>query len=96
MEGKPLSTTIISSLISAFAALAVCLINNHFTRAETQKKHEQTVELITYRLDQLEKKVDKHNQVIERTYELEKRADVLEEKVKVANNRIKDLEQKGA
>ena len=48
--------------------------------------------LITYRIEQLEKKVDKHNNTIERTYELEKKVDVLEERVEVANHRIKDLE----
>lgn len=37
--------------------------------------------LMEYRLVQLEKKVDKHNQVIERTYELEKRAAVIETEV---------------
>ena len=34
----------------------------------------KTSALIAYRLEQLEKKVDKHNSVIERTFELEKRA----------------------
>ena len=48
--------------------------------------------LIAYRLEQLEKKVDLHNSVISRTYELEARADVIEEKIKVANNRLKTLE----
>lgn len=48
--------------------------------------------LTSYRLEQLEKKVDKHNQVIERTYNLEKQTEVLCEKIKVANNRIGDLE----
>ncbi len=48
--------------------------------------------LTTYRLAQLEKKVDKHNQVVERTFKLEERAAVLEEDVKVANHRIDDLE----
>lgn len=42
--------------------------------------------LTNYRLSQLEKKVDKHNSVIERTY-------ILEEKMKVANHRIDDLEK---
>lgn len=37
--------------------------------------------LMEYRLQQLEKKVDKHNQVIERTYELEKRAAVVETEI---------------
>ena len=49
--------------------------------------------LIEYRILQLETKQDKHNQVIERTYRLEDRANLLEEKIKVANHRIDDLEQ---
>lgn len=36
--------------------------------------------LTNYRIEQLEKKVDKHNTVIERTYRLEERVDNLEEK----------------
>ena len=50
--------------------------------------------LIAYRLEELEKKVDKHNSVIERTYSLEETQAVLEEKIKVANHRIDDLEKK--
>lgn len=42
--------------------------------------------LTNYRIEQLEKKVDKHNSVIERTF-------ILEEKMKVANHRIDDLEE---
>lgn len=45
-------------------------------------------QLVKYRIDQLEKKVEKHNSIVERTY-------LLEEKVKVANHRIEDLERKG-
>lgn len=44
-------------------------------------------QLIKYRIEQLEKKVEKHNSIVERTY-------ILEEKVKVANHRIEDLERK--
>ena len=50
--------------------------------------------LIAYRLEQMEKKVDKHNQVVERTYALEEKTGLLEERVKVANHRIDDLERK--
>lgn len=48
--------------------------------------------LTNYRIEQLEKKVSVHNQLVERMYEIEKREDVMEEKVKVANHRIDDLE----
>ena len=50
--------------------------------------------LTMYRIEQLEKKVDKHNTVIERTYKLEQRACVVDEQIKVANHRIDDLEEK--
>ena len=50
--------------------------------------------LIAYRLEELEKKVDKHNSVVERTYGLEEAQAVLEEKIKVANHRIEDLEKR--
>jgi len=49
--------------------------------------------LTQYRLEQLEKKVDVHNQVIDRVYKLEERTELQEEKIKVANHRIEDLEK---
>lgn len=42
--------------------------------------------LTNYRVEQLEKKVSLHNRVMERTY-------ILEEKMKVANHRLDDLER---
>lgn len=52
--------------------------------------------LLTYRVDQLEKKVEKHNSVIDRTYAVESRLDVIDEQMKVANHRLTDLENKTA
>lgn len=49
--------------------------------------------LTAYRIEQLEKKVDKHNTLIERTYKLEEETAVLSEKITVANHRIDDLEK---
>lgn len=79
--------TIISSCISAVVTLIVCMINN-------RSQYEKTRGLIEYRLDELTKRVDKHNNVIERTYNLEKELDVQREQIKVANHRIQDLEGK--
>ena len=45
-----------------------------------------STKLNNYRIEQLEKKVEKHNSVVERTY-------VIEEQIKVANHRIDDLER---
>ena len=49
--------------------------------------------LTQYRPEQLEKKVEVHNQVIDRVYKLEERTELQEEKIKVANHRIGDLEE---
>lgn len=51
-----------------------------------------SAKLTTYRIEQLEKKVDKHNTVIERTFKLEEAQAVMQEQIKVANHRIGDLE----
>lgn len=44
------------------------------------------------KLETLEQKQDKHNNLIERTYRLENSIGVLQEQVKVENHRIEDLE----
>lgn len=48
--------------------------------------------LVVYRLQQLEDKVNKHNQVIERTYKIEEHEELVDERIKVINHRIDDLE----
>ena len=48
--------------------------------------------LIAYRIEQLERKVDLHNQVIDRTYKLEAKTKVLEERDAEQDRRISALE----
>ena len=52
-----------------------------------------SAKLTQYRLEQLEKKVQAHNNLVTRTYQLEQEQAVLQEKVDVANHRISDLER---
>ncbi len=51
-----------------------------------------TSRLSNYRIEQLEKKVDKHNNLIERVYLIEQHEAVIENQIKTANHRISDLE----
>lgn len=50
--------------------------------------HRKSISIIAYRLEQLEKKVDKHNKFAERM-------PVVEEQMKVVNHRLEDLERNG-
>lgn len=85
-----------AALISAGAAILVCLINNYYMDRRRSAKAETDFEVlkasITAEIKALTKEVEKHNNVIERVYALETKADVFEEKMKVANHRIDDLE----
>ena len=77
-------------------SIIVALITGILALIGTYFSNRKSAALLEYRLAELEKKVDKHNSVIERTYELERKADVIDEKMKVANHRLDDLERRGA
>lgn len=63
------------------------------TLAGAYLANRKSAALIAYRLEQLEKKQDKYNNLQERTYELEKTAAVHEEQFEAVNHRIDDLEK---
>lgn len=77
-----MSETIIVALLS----LAGTLMGSLFGILAANK-------LVVYRIEQLEKKVEKHNNVLERVYVLEKDDAVIKEDLKVVNHRINDLEK---
>ena len=76
-------TDVLVAVITGIATVAAVIVTNRKSNA-----------LIAYRLEQLEKKVDLHNSVIERTYKLEEHTAVMDEKIDVANHRIKNLENR--
>lgn len=74
---SPIAASIITGLLSL---LGVYLANR------------KSAALMEYRLEQLEKKVDLHNQVIDRTYKLEERTELQEAELHRQNERLKILE----
>lgn len=82
LRGKHMSDTIIVALLS----LAGTLIGSIFGIIASNK-------LVVYRIEQLEKKVEKHNNVLERVYTLEKDEALLKEEISIVNDKVKDLEE---
>lgn len=74
------------TIIVAIISLVGTLTGSYFAQRKTTA-------LISYRLEQLEDKVHKHNNLIERTYRLEEKTTLQEEKIRVANHRLDDLER---
>ncbi len=88
---------VLSALIGSFTSMAINVVNSRSHQKAMMEammaEYQRQGELQRYRLEQLEKKVDIHNHVVERTYELEKATAVLQNDIKVANHRIDDLEK---
>ncbi len=76
-----MSETIVVAIISLFGTLGGSLIGVLASN-----------KLTAYRIEQLEKKVERHNNLVERTYRLEEEQEVEKEKLKVINHRLDDLE----
>lgn len=76
---------IIIAIITGAFSLVGCAIGAYYSQSKT-----------LYRIEQLEKKQDKHNNLIERMYAVEDKYNVLDERMRVANHRIDDLENKTA
>ena len=74
-----------SSIIVGVLALTGTLLGSMMSNNKTQA-------LVIYRLQQLEEKVNKHNNIVERMYKIEEKQMVMDEQIKFANNRITDLE----
>lgn len=68
------------------STIIVAIISGACTLVGTYAGIRKSTSLTNYRIQQLEEKVGKHNSVMERTFRLE-------EKMDVANHRIKDLEE---
>lgn len=63
-----------AEIIVAVITVIGVIISNYFSNNSTRK-------LILYRIDQLEHKVNKHNNLIDRVYKLEDRENIIEKTV---------------
>lgn len=79
-----MSDTIISSLISGGIALLVCILTNQ----ATVKKAMTVVEI---KLESLQKTVEKHNSVVERTFRLEERTNEQEKRLDALQRELHEL-----
>ena len=73
-------------------AIIVAALGLVGTQVGSYLANRKSTALIAYRLEQLEQKVSKHNNLVERTYALEESVALMDERVRVANHRIADLE----
>ena len=87
-----MNINVIVALITGCFTIIGVIITVVAGTKQTAKQIKEQNDLTLYRIQQLEKKQDMHNTLIERMYSIEDKVNIIEEKQKVANHRIDDLE----
>ena len=75
------------AIIVALSTGAVSLLGSAASMVVSSKKAKQQANVTLYRIDQLEAKVSKHNNLVERTYKLEGRMQEAEHDIRDLKNR---------
>ena len=83
-----------AALITGAATVLVVMLTNSYQNRRIIQLMEIKLALINQTIQTLSDRVDKHNSVVDRTYKLEEITTVLAEKLKVADHRIADLEDR--
>lgn len=81
------------ALITGGCSLVGVIVSNIFANKKVQNSIETHQAVTDEQIKALSSRVDKHNSVIDRTYVVEQRLEVLNEKQKTANHRIAVLEE---
>lgn len=74
-------------------SIVVAVITGLFALMGTYLANRKAAALQLYRLEQLEKKVEAHNNLISRMYAVEERTELQEAELKRHNERLKALEK---
>lgn len=82
----------IIGIIVAVLSLVLSLVINLVAIGVFIGKLEGFKILVDFRFNEQDKKLEKHNNFISRLYDVEKQLGIEDEKIDVANNRIKNLE----
>ena len=86
-------TSIIVALITGGLSFAGVIFTNMASNKKVHTNMQVQAAVTNEKIAKLTEQVEKHNRVIERTYNLEKQSELQKEQIKVINHRIKDLEK---
>ena len=83
-----METSVIAALISVVGSIIVAMISFYANRTGAKEASETNAKLIAYRIQELEKKQDKHNSMIERMFQLEGRMTEAEHDIRDIKHKI--------
>lgn len=65
-------------IVSAISTIIGAVISGVVAVVVANRQHDKTMALVQYRLEELEKKVDKHNNLVERMYVVETKLGIID------------------
>lgn len=74
-------------------SLGITIFTIVYSNAKNSEHTNSRIDIVETKLENLDAKVEKHNQMVERTYKLEQGMAVLKEEMKVEQHRTSDLEE---
>lgn len=87
--GMTLIGTIITVVLSHKSTISTLEKNSEL--ADQQIKGE--IGVVNEKIEELSRRVEKHNQVVERTYAQEQKAAVMEEKIEFVHDKLKEIKE---
>ena len=97
-----MSESIIVALITLAGTILTVVLSHRSTIATLEKNSELAdqqmrgqIAVIDNKIETLSERVNKHNNLIERMYALERKSDVLDERMKSIAQRVNDMENDG-
>jgi len=88
-----MTESIIVAVITGILSLIGVIVSNIAAHSKTMAAVEKAQAVTDERIETLTREVRAHNGLVERTFKLESDTKLLDEKLKVANRRINDLEK---
>ena len=86
--------SIIASCITGVLALVGIVITNMMGNKKFEASLQISQAVTDAKIEELSKRVEKHNNIIERVFRLEQNTAVMDEKISESNKRISDIEKK--
>lgn len=86
-----MNSEIAISLITGISVAVPSVLATFFSSYQNTKKNEENKKLTLYRLEELEKKVDKQNETIQKTYKFEEEIKSIKEDIRFLQKTLGEI-----
>ena len=83
MDAGEIMAALIGGIVTSIPTVLSVIASNNKNQAVINAKFDANNQFVSHEINELRSQVEKHNKVVERTYHLEEKVHLLEEKMKI-------------